>query len=415
MRVVIVGGGFGGIFTAKQLKDTEHEVIILDRTNYHLFQPLLYQVATAALSPADIAVPIRSIFSNQKNISVIMEEVISIDKEKKELLLVDRKLNFDALVLAPGARHSYFGNDGWEEFAPGLKTLEDAIEIRERILIALENTEKSDDENVKKKNLTFVVIGGGPTGVEMAGSIAEIVQKAILKDFRNIHPNDARVILIEGQNRILTSYDKKLSAAAENDLSALGVQVFKEKFVKKIESDCVALDGEVIRTATIVWAAGNQASPILKSLNTELDRAGRAIVQDDLTIPNHDLIFVIGDAAHYKGENETPLPGVCQVAMQMGAFVGKILKDKIPKELRGKFKYNDKGSMATIGRAKAIAEVYGIKLTGFLAWLAWGLLHIFFLIGFRNRVRVMVEWVWQYVTFRRGIRLITGRWFAEKS
>lgn len=414
MRIVIVGGGFGGIFTAKQLKDSSHEVIILDRTNYHLFQPLLYQVATAALSPADIAVPIRSIFSEQKNITVLMEEVYAIDKEKKEIQLKDRLLQFDSLVLAPGARHSYFGNSNWEKFAPGLKTLEDALEIRERILLSLEKAETTESEYEKRKNLTFVLIGGGPTGVEMAGSIAEIVQKAILKDFRKIRPQDARVILIEGQNRILTSYDKKLSAAAENDLRSLGVEVIKEKFVKNIDANSVSLDGEIIHTSTIVWAAGNEASPLLKSLNTPLDRAGRAIVQTDLSIPAHDKIFVIGDAANFKEENEKVLPGVCQVAMQMGTFVGKILRDDIPKERRGKFKYNDKGSMATIGRAKAIAEVYGIKLSGFIAWLAWGLLHIFFLIGFRNRVRVMLEWIWQYVTFRRGIRLITGRWFSEK-
>ncbi len=395
--------------TAKSLKDADVDITIVDRTNHHVFQPLLYQVATAALSPGDIAVPIRAIFTNEKNVTVIMDEAIAIDKENKTIQLRTGSLKFDILVAAPGSRHSYFGNDEWQKFAPGLKTLDDALRIREKIIHSLEIAERISDLNASKKYLTFVIVGGGPTGVELAGAIAEIAKQTMIKDFRNISARDTKVYLVEALPRVLTSFTEDLSIQAKEDLEALGVEVLLNTRVSSIDNDGVSLGDRKIETANVIWAAGNVVSPLIKSFRVETDRSGRAIVNDDLSIDGYPDIFVIGDAAAVKDKNEEYLPAIAPVAMQQGAFVGKLINNHQYDNERPAFKYFDKGTMATIGKAKAVAMIRGLKLSGLFAWLMWGVIHIFYLIGFRNRFRVMAEWIWYYLTRRQGIRLIVGK------
>lgn len=408
-KIVIIGAGFGGLTAAKNLAETDFEITLIDKTNHHLFQPLLYQVATAALSPADIAVPIRSLLSDYKNIKVILDEVISIDKKNHIVNLRNSQLEFDYLIVAVGARHSYFGKNEWEKIAPGLKTLTDALVIREKIIEALELAEKETNPELMKKYLTFVIVGGGPTGVELAGAIAEIAKETMIKDYKNFKPEDTKVILIEAADRVLPSFDRKLSEQAKEDLEKMGVEVKLNTKVENISEDGVLTNQGFIKSKTIIWAAGNQASPLLSSLNVETDRAGRVIVNKDCSIPGNPEIFVIGDAAHFEEENGKVLPGVAQVAIQQGRFVAEVIKNEIPTEKRPVFKYKDKGTMATIGKAKAVAEIKGLKLSGVIAWLAWSIVHIFFLIGFRNRFRVMIEWIWYYITKRHGTRLIVGK------
>jgi NADH dehydrogenase len=406
-RVVVVGGGFGGLIAAKSLAGMPVRVTLLDRTNHHVFQPLLYQVASAGLSPADIASPIRSILARQRNVEVHLATVTSVDLASKRVILADGEVAYDYLVLAPGAQTSYFGHPEWEENAPGLKSLEDAIEVRGRTLLAFERAERTTDEAERKRLLTFVAIGGGPTGVELAGAFAELRRFVLLKDFRSIHPEEARVILLEGGPRILPSFDESLSKIATRQLGELGVTVRTGTLVTGIDARGVILGDERIDAATVVWAAGVAASPIVRSLGVPLDRQGRVIVGDDLSLPGHPEAFAIGDIIHFE-QGGKPVPGVSQVAMQGGAFVAKAIRATLEGRARGRFHYFDKGIMATIGRSRAVAEPFGLKLSGFIAWLAWLLVHIWYLIGFRNRAIVMFEWFWAYVTYKRGARLITA-------
>jgi len=408
-KVVIIGGGFGGLHVALELRDSQYEVTLIDKTNYHLFQPLLYQVATAALSPADIAVPIRSIFSGNKNIKVLMDEAISIDRTNKKVILQDGELEFDSLIISTGSSHSYFGNDAWGKYAPGLKTLSDGLLIREKILKSLEQAEKESDINKRKKYLTFVIVGGGPTGVEMAGAIAEIAKTSLMRDFRNINAEETKIVLIEALPRILSTYPDELSFKAQKALEKMEVELKLNTKVIDITQEGVKTVRELFETKNVIWAAGNTVSPIVKSLNIETDRAGRAMVNADLSIKGDPNIFVIGDAALVSNDDGMTVPGVAQGAIQEGKYVGKLIRNKIPISERNKFVYVDKGNMATIGRAKAVAEIKNLKLSGFIAWIFWCFIHIFFLIGFRNRFRVMLEWMWYYITFKRGIRLIVGK------
>ncbi len=409
-KVVIIGGGFGGLSAARSLKHARLDVLLIDKSNHHLFQPLLYEVATAALSPGEIATPLREILRSQENTTVIMDEVTKIDKKNKQISLSNGDLiGFDYLIVAIGARHSYFGNDQWETFAPGLKTLSDAIKIREQILVSFEKAERLDSISEAQKYLNFVVIGGGPTGVEMVGSIAEIAYKTMFKNFRRINPKNANIYLIEALPKILPMYSEKLAKSATQTLEKMGVQVLTGKKVVNITQEGVQTEDRFIESKNVIWAAGNQVSPLLKTLDVPLDRAGRVIVEHDLSIPDHPEIFVIGDAAHFVTKASTPLPGVAQVAMQEGRYVAKILKNGIPKEQRQPFAYFDKGSMAIIGKAKAIAAIGKLQFSGFLAWLIWAFVHILFLIGFRNRLGVMLEWGAMLLTGQRGVRLITKR------
>lgn len=406
-KVVIVGGGFGGLTAAKALKNSEYEVIIVDRTNHHLFQPLLYQVATAALSPGDIAVPIRAVFNDAENITVLMDEVKSVDKKAKKLRLTSDEIAYDYLILAPGARHSYFGNPEWEKDAPGLKTVEDALQIREKILLAFERAELTSDLNERKALMTFVVIGGGPTGVEMAGAIAEMARKDLKDDFRRINTADAKIYLVEAAQGILTSYPEELSYRAKEDLTEMGVTVLTGKMVTAISETKIRLDQEEMDAGTVIWAAGNQASPLLKTLDVPLDRAGRVIVEKDLSVTGNPEIFVIGDSALFEDEKAGVLPGIATVAIQQARHAVKMIK--AGSEQRKPFRYINKGSMATIGRAKAIAVVGGLKFSGVVAWMLWSFIHILYLIGFKNRFKVMAEWVWYYLSFRHSVRLITRK------
>jgi len=407
-KVVIIGGGFGGISAAKSLRKSGHHITIIDRSNHHLFQPLLYQVATAALSPGDIAVPIRAIFSKKSTIQTIMGEVTEIDRKCKTIRLKNgREFLFDYLVLAPGAQYNYFGKDHWEEFAPGLKTLNDALSIRERILLSLEEAEQIDNPVDREPYLTYVIIGGGPTGVEMAGAIAEIAKRSMMQDYKNLSPNETRVYLIEAASRILNGYPESLSERAREDLEKMGVRVLLNTPVTDIQKDGLHLGKGKIETPNIIWAAGVVASPLIGLLGVERDRQGRAKVNPDLSIQGSPDIFVIGDAAHLPDGKGQPLPALAPVAMQQGKYTGEIIRNQGPPEERKAFRYADKGSMATIGRAKAVAEIRGFRFSGFFAWVLWSVVHILFLIGFRNRFRVFAEWMWYYLTFRRGVRLIT--------
>lgn len=407
--IVIIGGGFGGLSAARTLQHSDARVILIDRTNHHLFQPLLYQVATAALAPGDIAVPIRSVFRPDDNISVLMGEVTGIDKESKHVTLESgERIAFDQLVVAPGGRHSYFGNPQWEEDAPGLKTLADALYIRERILLSLEKAEREKNLEKRQRYLTFVVVGGGPTGVEVAGSIAEIAKKTMIRDFSRISPADTRIILLEAQSSILTSYDRNLQQRAIKDIERMGISIILETMVTGVDEHGVQTANGFIESSNIIWAAGNAASPLLQTLDVETDRAGRVTVEQDLSLPGYPDVFVIGDAARFVEPSGRELPGIAPVALQQGRHVGKMLKRLLKNGERPAFQYYDKGQMATIGRARAIVEMGGLRLSGFLAWLMWSFIHIFYVIGFRNRFRVMAEWIWYYITFKGGFRLITG-------
>jgi NADH dehydrogenase len=419
-KIIIVGGGFGGLNVAKALKHCpDVDIILLDRRNHHLFQPLLYQVAMAALSPADIAVPIRSILSRQRNIRVLQAEVSGVDLEQQNVLTIeDDSYPFDYLVLACGVEDTYFGHEEWEEYAPALKSIEQATEIRRRVLTAFEKAEQSDDSNKQKKMQTFVVIGGGPTGVELAGAIGEMSRYTLTRDFRNIDPGLTRIILIEAGPTILPSFSKSLRRQAVQDLERLGVQVWVNSRVSRITEKEVEAGDERIHAATVLWAAGVKASPLNAHLPGEKDQMGRIKVAPDLSLPGYPNIFIIGDQAHVIGSDERPLPAIAPVALQQGKYLGRLL----PAELRGKprklFHYWDKGQMATIGKSRAVTETHGLRLSGMLAWWAWLLVHIYYLSGFRNRIAVLFQWAWSYLSYARGARLIVAKeWrrFARKS
>jgi NADH dehydrogenase len=413
-RVVIVGSGFGGLEAAKKLAGKDVQVAVIDRANYHLFQPLLYQVATAALSPADIAAPVRGILSRCKNVEVILAEVESVDVDAKKIKTADQDIDYDYLILATGARHSYFGHNEWEKLAPGLKSLEDAIELRRRILLAFEYAEKTTDEAARRAALNFVVIGGGPTGVEMAGAIAEISRHTLAKDFRHINPSEARVILIEGDPRLLAAYPEDLSTSARKQLMDLGVEVRTGVRVTNVTEEGVQVNGEFIPCRVKIWAAGNTASFVGKTLGAPVDRLGRVIVNDDLTVPGHPEVQVIGDLANFPHQTGNPLPGISPVAMQEGRHAARNVLAMIKRRKPQRFHYWDKGTMATIGRNKAVADLKFMHLSGLPAWLAWLFVHIVFLVGFRNRLVVLFQWAWAYLTFDKGARLITRNFQSEQ-
>ena len=408
-KVVIVGGGFGGLWAAKALARKRVEIALIDRKNHHVFQPLLYQVATAVLSPGEIASPIRRILHKQDNVGVILGEVVGFDKDRKVVKLeTGDEVAFDYLVVAAGARHAYFGHDEWETSAPGLKTIEDAVEIRRRVLLAFELAERETYLTGKQPNLNFVVVGAGPTGVELAGAIADIARKALAKDFKAIDTRRARVMLFEGSDRVLGTFAPELSESAKKQLEDLGVEVRLNSFVTEIEAGRVKVGEEWIECDVALWATGVAASPLGKALGVEADRAGRVIIEPDLSVPGYPNIFVIGDMASLKQENGQPVPGVSPAAMQMGDHTARNIAADLSGKPRTNFRYVDKGSMATIGRSKAIADLRGWRFTGWIAWLMWLGLHVFFLIGFRNRLYVIFEWAWAYFTRERSARLITG-------
>ncbi|MFZ2492432.1 MAG: NAD(P)/FAD-dependent oxidoreductase, partial [Thermoanaerobaculia bacterium] len=406
-HVVIIGAGFGGLYAARGLAKANVRITIVDRQNYHLFQPLLYQVATAGLNPSDIAMPIRAIVRKQKNTTVLLADVRSIDVTNRRVLLDEGELKYDYLVLATGATHSYFGHPEWAAFAPGLKTIDDALEIRRRVLLAFEAAERENDPEAQKAWLTFVVIGGGPTGAEMAGALSEIARQSMARDFRRIRPESARVVLLEGKDRVLPPYPPSLSERARRQLVELGVEVITSAIVTDINEREVRIGERSIPTRTIVWAAGVQASPLAQSLLTPLDHAGRVLVEPDLSIPGHPEVFVIGDLAAVK-LGEGFVPGVAPAAIQEGQYTAANVERAASGEPTQPFRYRDKGSLATIGRAAAVADFGRVRLSGFIAWFAWLAIHIFFLIGFRNRFLVITQWAWAYATYQRGARLITG-------
>jgi len=413
-RVVIVGAGFGGLEAAKKLACKDVHVTVIDRTNHHLFQPLLYQVATAALSPADIAAPIRAVLSKCKNIEVILAEVRSVDVDARKMKMSDgAELDYDFLVLATGARHSYFGHDEWEKLAPGLKSLEDAIEVRRRLLMAFEYAERITDEATRRAAMTFVIIGGGPTGVEMAGAIAEIARHTLAKDFCHIDPSQARVILVEGDPRLLAAFPEDLSASALKQLVDLGVEVRTGARATDLTETGVQVGDEFIPCRVKIWAAGNNASFVGKTLGVPIDRVGRVMVNDDLTIPGHPEVQVIGDLANFSHQTGQPLPGVSPVAMQQGRLAARNILAMIDGHKPQRFYYWDKGNMATIGRHKAVADLKLVHLSGLPAWLAWLFVHLIFLVGFRNRLLVLFQWAWAYLTFNAGARLITRNFQSE--
>ncbi|HEV7238004.1 MAG TPA: NAD(P)/FAD-dependent oxidoreductase [Thermoanaerobaculia bacterium] len=408
-HIVIIGGGFAGLYTARGLNGVEADVTVVDQHNYHLFQPLLYQVATAALNPSDIATPIRGILRRQKNVHVILGEAKSIDVNAKRVQLADGgSLAYDHLVIATGATHSYFSHPEWERVAPGLKTIDDALEIRRRVLLAFEAAERESDPVTQRAWLTFVVIGAGPTGVELAGALSEIARKTLVRDFRNFNPESARVVLLEGKERVLPLYPPDLSENAREQLTKLGVEVITNAVVTDVSETEVRMGERAIFTRTILWGAGVQASPLAKSLGVPLDRAGRVLVEPDLTIPGHKDVFVIGDLAAVEQHDGSFVPGVAPAAIQEGQHTAMNLDRAVEGQPLRAFKYNDKGSLATIGRAAAVADLGRLHFGGFFAWMAWLLIHIFFLIGFRNRFLVITQWAWAYFTYQRGARLITG-------
>ncbi|WII72179.1 NAD(P)/FAD-dependent oxidoreductase [Bdellovibrio sp. 22V] len=409
-KVVIVGGGFAGLKAARALGNKENiSVTVVDRRNYHLFQPLLYQVATAGLSPAEISGPIRGILSKYQNISVLLDNVSGVKLDERKIKLSDRELEYDYLILACGAKHSYFAHPEWEENAPGLKTLEQATEIRRRLLIAFELAEKETDVQKQKQHLTFVIVGAGPTGVELAGAIAEISRHTLMRDFRHIDPSQTRVLLIEAGPRILASFAPDLSRSAARSLEDLGVQIWTNTRVTDVQSDSVILGHEVIKASTILWAAGVQPSSLNKTLGVPLDRAGRVLIEKDLSIAGHPEVFVLGDQACYLTEQGTPLPGLASVAMQQGEHAAREILQDMNAKPRTSFRYLDKGQMATIGRRKAIAQIRNLKFSGFFAWLLWLFIHVYYLIGFKNKVFVIWQWAYAYFTFKRGARLIVDK------
>jgi NADH dehydrogenase len=407
-HVVIIGGGFGGLTCAQSLKRARVGITIVDRANHHLFQPLLYQVAMAGLSPADIAQPIRSVLRKQKNVAVLLDEATDVDFNNQTVTLRDSKLKYDYLVLATGGRTSYFGHDEWEIFAPGLKDLDDAVEIRRRVLLAFEAAEKETDPERRRALMTFVVVGGGPTGVELAGAIAELAHFVLERDFRSIYPEEAEILLLEGGPKILPTFAPDLSKSAHRQLAELGVRVLTGAQVTNIDEHGVYLGAEMISAATVIWAAGVRATALTERLGAPIDRAGRVLINYDLTVPGHHNVFAIGDMTYLEQDGK-PLPGVSPVAMQMGRCVARNIQNDLAGKPYEEFRYFDKGSMATIGRKAAIAEIGKLHLSGFMAWMAWLVVHIFFLIGFRNRFAVLFNWAWSYFTYQRGARLITGR------
>lgn len=408
-RVVIIGAGFGGLAVAKALGGEAVQVTVLDRENHHLFQPLLYQVATAGLSPANIAQPVRSILRRHENVEVLMADVAGFNLEKKLVLAGERSIPFDYLVVATGARHSYFGHPEWEQFAPGLKTLEDALDIRRRLLLAFEKAEVETDPVERERLLTFVIVGAGPTGVEMAGAISEIARETMLRDFRHIDPREAKVILLDAAPRVLPVFDEDLSKKAENQLDALNVKVSLGVSVQGINEEGVSTSTGFIHARTVVWAAGNAASPLVRALPGTFDRAGRIQVTETLNLAEAPHVYVIGDTALCLGKDNKPLPGVSPVAMQQGACVAKNILAQLEGRPLKKFDYWDRGSMATIGRHRAVADVHFAKFSGLPAWLAWVFVHLIFLMNFRSRVSVFLIWVWSYFTRGQGARLITGK------
>jgi NADH:ubiquinone reductase (H+-translocating) len=408
-RVLIVGGGFGGLYAAREFRRQPVDVTIVDRRNHHVFQPLLYQVATAALSPGDIASPIRWILRHQRNVEVLLGEVARIDAATRTAHLADgAALTYDYAIVSAGATHAYFGHDDWQAFAPGLKTLEDALEIRRRVLLAFERAERETDPAHRARELTFVIVGGGPTGVELAGALAEIAKKSLAKDFRHFDPASAKMILLEAGPSVLATFPEPLRAAAHRDLVRLGVDVRVGTMVTRVGRGFVEAAGTRIDAETILWAAGIAAAPLGATLGAPVDRAGRVLVQPDLTVPGHRELFVIGDLASLNGEDGRPLPGVAQVAMQMGAQAAHNILRSIEGQPLRPFKYHDYGNMATIGRASAVADLHWLQLKGVVGWMAWLFVHLLKLIGFRNRILVMVQWAWAYFSYQRAIRLITG-------
>ncbi len=406
--VVVIGGGFGGLSAARALAHAPVQVILLDRTNHHLFQPLLYQVATSQLSPADIAKPIRSILREQMNATVSMSLVKEIVPETREVVTTGRRIKYDHLIVAAGARHSYFGNPQWEPFAPGLKSIVDAVEVRRRVLTAFEQAEKYEDEERRRSAMTFVIVGAGPTGVETAGAIAELAHNTLKADFRHIDPKLTHVILVEAGPRVLPAYTPKLSESAQRQLEKkLHVQVRLNTRVTGVGERYVELDGVRVAAHTVIWAAGNDASPLARQIGAETDRAGRALVNQDLTVPNHPEIQAIGDMVAIKDKRGQPVPGVAPAAMQMGRHAGHNILRQLAGKAPEPFWYVDKGSLATIGRHAGIADLRGVRFGGWLAWLAWALIHLFFLVGFRNRVLVFLQWAWAYVFYTRGARIIS--------
>jgi NADH:ubiquinone reductase (H+-translocating) len=416
LRVVIVGAGFGGLNAAASVAGANVQVTVVDKSNHHTFQPLLYQVATAGLSPGEIATPIRSILHRHKNVEVLMAEVVGFDLQRRVVKArgVDETfmVPYDYLVVASGASHAYFKHPEWEKLAPGLKTIEDATEIRKRVLLAFELAERRGFAGESDEPLNFVVVGAGPTGVELAGTLAEICRHALAQDFRSIDPRRTHIQLIEGGPHVLPSYPEDLSRSAAEQLQRLGVEVLTSTMVTDIEPGVVTMGEQRVKASVILWAAGVAASPLGKALGVPLDRAGRVLVQPDLSLPDHPEVFVIGDLAAAKGKNGKPLPGVAPVAIQAGRYVAKVIRREVehghgPAQ-REAFHYWDKGSLATIGRAAAVADFGRIHISGYIAWLAWLFVHIFFLIGFQNRILVLIQWAWSYMTYERGARLITG-------
>lgn len=407
-HVVVVGGGFGGLETARRLDRPDVKVTLIDRQNYHLFQPLLYQVATAGLSPGDIASPIRNLVASRPNVEVRMGDVVGVDLANKRVKLADGELGYDSLVLAAGVRHSYFGKSQWEGDAPGLKTLDDALEIRRRVLLAFENAEREDDPVKRAGWLTFVVVGGGPTGVELAGAISELARFTVAKDFRRFDPRTAKVVLVEAGARVLAAFDTGLSGKARASLEKLHVDVRLQTRVQDVTSEGVQLPDGFLPAKTVLWAAGVEAPPLSKTLGVETDRSGRIKVQPDLSIPNHPNAYVIGDLAWFPLPDSSSLPGLAPVAMQQGKHVAEVIGAGLDGQPKEPFKYLDKGIMATVGRASGIAQAGSLRLSGMLGWLAWLFIHILFLIGFRNRVIVLLQWTWAWFTYGRSARLITG-------
>jgi NADH dehydrogenase len=405
--VVIVGGGFGGLSAAKAFAGEPVQVTVVDRRNHHVFQPLLYQVATAALSPGDIAAPIRWVLRRQRNVRVLLAEVTSVDVDRRVVRLTDGELPYDCLILAAGSAHSYFGHDEWQQWAPGLKTLEDALAIRRRVLLAFERAEREPDPLLQRRLLTFVIIGGGPTGVELAGALAEISRHALAHDFRAIDPETARIILIEGGAAVLSSYPTPLPAFARRALERLGVAVWTDSRVTSVEEGRVHVGGETIEAGTILWAAGVAASPLGKSLGAPLDRAGRVLVQPDLTIPGHPEVSVVGDLASLTGPSGQPYPGVAQVAIQQARHAALNVLRSSRHETPEPFVYRNLGDMATIGRNSAVCDFGWLRLKGYAAWLMWLFVHIYNLIGFRSRLLVLTQWAFAYFTYQRSVRLIT--------
>ncbi len=415
-KVVIIGGGFAGIAAARAFKGDEVEVVVIDRTNHHLFQPLLYQVATATLSPSDIAVPIRWILRRRGNVRVVMGEVTGIDVDARVVALDngDRRETYDYLIVASGARHAYFGHDAWETFAPGLKSLDDALEIRHRFLQTFERAERCEDPDERAALQTIVIIGGGPTGVELAGIMATIARDVLHKDFRQIDTRKTRVLLLEGGSRILPAFPEHLSDAALVDVTELGVEVRLGAIVTRIEDDAVHVGKERIATRSVFWAAGNAASPLGGMLGVQLDKIGRVMVEPDLSIPGHPEVFVAGDLALVRRENDTLVPGVAPAANQEGAWAARNILRTLRRQERRPFRYFNKGDLATIGRYRAIADFGSIDFTGIPAWLLWLFVHIMYLVGFRNRVTVLIQWAWAYFAYQRGSRLIVGSAFRGR-